>query len=158
MNQDSESPASTAGTAEPGKRASRRSRVLKRGYLSMDSGFTTIPCIIRNQSKTGARIELDSITPIEKRFWLHIEIDGTKVECKPVWIKGLVIGAEFVGAVEASRFIKSQTVGTSENALSSRYRTAHDIASSLPAMEQEPVSEMRSPHASKAKASFGKRK
>lgn len=102
------------------ERIARRRRVLMKGVVSFNDGFSSAPCTIRNLSDTGAMIVLDAPAAVPTRFMLHAEIAGFKVPGEVAWHRGLAMGVRFTGPFEESRIVRQQHVGTSETALSDR--------------------------------------
>ncbi len=96
------------------RRASRRSRVLKSGLAAYNEQFSTFPCIVRNVSESGARLDLDELAQVPPSFVLHIGVDGYQVECERVWRDGKACGVKFVGEKSHSPYFHPQKVGTSE--------------------------------------------
>jgi hypothetical protein len=156
MSDRSEIGAESGKAESANDRAANRARVLKRGVLTSAGGFVSHPCIVRNQSASGAKIELLSPQLLVGELSLHIELDGTHVACRRVWQRGLLIGLLFVGDKQRSRLAKSQLVSTSENALPKQFRGGADAASpSTPALHA--VSEPQCGPGAPAR-SFGKRR
>ena len=57
------------------RRALRRNRVLKSALAAYNSQFTTMPCVMRNVSEDGARLEFDELARVPASFVLHVGID-----------------------------------------------------------------------------------
>ncbi len=99
-------------------RSSARKRMLKTAYAAFNDQFSAVACIVRNQSDTGAKLEFTDMSLIPDSFWLHIELDGFKVLCTQVWQVGSFCGVTFIGEKIATRLHRTQTLQTSEDALS----------------------------------------
>lgn len=82
--------------AAAGQRA-LRTRVLKGAHAAFNQEFSAIPCIVRDMSDTGARLQFDEGWFVPPLFTLFVEIDGFKVECERVWHKGSSCGVRFIG-------------------------------------------------------------
>jgi hypothetical protein len=103
-------------------RASRRQRTLKAALAAFNNECSTIPCVVRNLSETGARLVFEKGAAPPAHFVLHIELDGYKVDCERVWQKGNEWGVRFVSDKRPTRVHRSQVVNTSENALSEAFK------------------------------------
>jgi len=101
-----------------GRRTARRARVLKSAIASFNQNFSSAPCVVRNLSQTGARIEFTDATLVPGQFELHVEIDGYKVDCRRIWTRGNVCGVVFVSARRPTRIHRVQILKTSQDALS----------------------------------------
>jgi hypothetical protein len=73
-------------------RAPRR-RVLKAGSITF--GGSTIDCIVRNVSETGAALEVVSPLYIPDRFTLVVQTDQLRRPCHVVWRRESRIGVAF---------------------------------------------------------------
>jgi diguanylate cyclase (GGDEF)-like protein len=106
-------PAATAKSASPAhldqnalvevhrfgdRRREHRHRVLKRGLIAINNGFSTISCIVRNISAHGARLSIEADHIIPEDVVLQITESGRKFHAKKRWQKGKDIGLGFVGA------------------------------------------------------------
>ena len=76
---------------------SRRNRVLKQGFMSFRHQASTISCVVRNISETGALLQVQQASILPSHFTLHIELDGFKVDCQKVRQIGDKIAVNFVG-------------------------------------------------------------
>ncbi len=139
-------------------RRSRRQRVLISGYISFEGHFASIPCMIRNLSETGALILLNHPGPVPQQFTLYLELQGYRVECERAWMKGLKVGAHFIGEKIKTRISRDQHVETSENALSEAMRQSmaarEHSHEPKPAPPPEPAKKSLGP----AAPAFGKRR
>ena len=75
------------------KRIASRHRVFKAGKIVFDGGV--IDCTVRNISKTGAALEVESPVGIPHKFTLVIESDRIQRACHVVWRKERRIGVGF---------------------------------------------------------------
>lgn len=76
---------------------SRRNRVLKQGFMSFRHQHSTINCVVRNISETGALLQVQQASILPEHFTLHVELDGFKVECEKVRQMGEKVAVNFVG-------------------------------------------------------------
>ncbi len=74
-------------------RAAPRQRVLKSATMEFDG--STIDCVVRNVSETGAALEVASPVGIPAEFDLLISGDRTRLRCKVVWRREKRIGVRF---------------------------------------------------------------
>lgn len=84
-------PAKLAHTRDP------RSKVLKGAHAAFNQEHSAVPCIVRDVSETGAKIEFDLGWIVPNHFTLFVEVDGYKVECEKVWHDGKLYGVRFTG-------------------------------------------------------------
>lgn len=75
------------------KRTIPRHRVLKAGKIEF--GGSAIDCLIRNASKAGAALEVESPIGIPERFTLFIRSNELRFACVVVYRKGRRIGVTF---------------------------------------------------------------
>ncbi len=99
------------------RRSARRQRVLKAAVAAFNQEFSTYPCIVRNISDTGAKLEFADPTQVPSSFVLHVELDGFKVECERVWQHGHDCGVRFIGERKPIRVMRTQVLKSSQNAL-----------------------------------------
>jgi hypothetical protein len=74
-------------------RGAPRQRVFKTG--SIEFGSSTIDCVVRNVSATGAALEVASPVGIPGEFNLLISGNIAKRPCRVVWVKDKRIGVAF---------------------------------------------------------------
>jgi hypothetical protein len=74
-------------------RAAPRQRVFKAGTIEF--GGSTIECVVRNISETGAALEVASPLSIPAEFNLLISGNIAKRPCRVVWVKDKRIGVAF---------------------------------------------------------------
>ena len=70
------------------RRSHSRKRVLKGAVISYSHGNMSLPCVVRDISDTGARIQLHPDQRIPDRFKLVVELDGMEVDGMVVWRNG----------------------------------------------------------------------
>ncbi|HXX09767.1 MAG TPA: PilZ domain-containing protein [Pseudolabrys sp.] len=75
-------------------RTNPRVRTLKGGSIIFGVG-STVDCVIRNLSETGACLEVASPIGIPDEFSLQIKPDSTKRDCHVVWRAANRIGLHF---------------------------------------------------------------
>jgi PilZ domain-containing protein len=75
------------------KRKNVRLRTLKAGVIAFDK--STISCLVRNVSVSGACLEVASPIGIQDTFTLLMESDHIKRQCHVVWMKDKRIGIHF---------------------------------------------------------------
>ncbi|MEC9342954.1 MAG: PilZ domain-containing protein [Pseudomonadota bacterium] len=143
------------------RRRSRRQRVLKSGIASFNDDFSTIPCVMRNVTEDGARLDFEALTPLPAHFMLHVGLDGFQIECQRVWTEGKACGVRFVGEKLPTRLFRTQKLGTSETALSEHALRAielHERAEAEKVSEARPAVIETAPKRRPAgKPSFGRR-
>jgi len=156
--------AKTVGVEQIGeaaeKRAARRQRVLKAAVAAFNMEFSTIPCVVRNLSETGARLEFNEGAAAPERFVLQIELDGFKVDCERVWQRGNICGVRFVSEKRPTRVYRSQVLNTSENALSESFKrdlARRELQNAPPDPSSSASPKQTSMPAGQPKAIFGKR-
>lgn len=104
------------------ERRYRRLKVLKRAMIAFGGGqFSGFPCVIRDMTIAGARLELSDTIALPRFFTLHVEIDGFKVECELVWQGLTYAGVRFIGEKQATPMARKQVLQTSETALSEQF-------------------------------------
>jgi hypothetical protein len=78
------------------RRRERRNRVLKRGVVVINDGFSTMNCMIRDLSSHGARITLEGDFTAHARFSLLVVETGERFPAERRWQKGRDVGVVFV--------------------------------------------------------------
>lgn len=94
---------------ETDQRTPRR-RMLKKAIASYSDGAIWMEVIVRDLSKTGARLKLKENDILPDHFNLFIELDGIRVDCEAVWRHGLEIGVRFASDVVIKTPLRSQYV------------------------------------------------
>ncbi len=77
------------------QRGAQRHRTLKKGFIVISEGFSTIDCMVRNMSESGAQLRVASILGIPDRFPLKMT-DGQTFQCRVAWKRETELGVEFV--------------------------------------------------------------
>ncbi|MGA3304205.1 MAG: PilZ domain-containing protein [Methylovirgula sp.] len=80
---------------EPDKRASDRIRSFLRAQIIFNNRMTTIDCIIKNISATGARIALNDTLAVPTEFEIYIPQRGCSHHARLVWRDRDSIGIDF---------------------------------------------------------------
>ena len=75
----------SAAVAEPEKRASDRIRSFLRAQIIFNNRMTTIDCIIKNISATGARVALNDTLAVPTEFEIYIPQRGCSHHARLVW-------------------------------------------------------------------------
>jgi PilZ domain len=76
-------------------RKSERQRHFLRGFVRILETNTTIDCIVRDISETGAKLRFRCTTPMPELFELHIPSKGQFAKSKLVWNKNCEVGISF---------------------------------------------------------------
>jgi hypothetical protein len=76
------------------KREIQRRRALKTGTICIDNK-STIDCVVRDLSNTGAFLEIESPIGIPDKFTLIMKAAGAKQTCHVAWWSARRIGARF---------------------------------------------------------------
>lgn len=92
----------------------RRSRVLKGAHAAFNQEHSAVPCIVRDLSETGAKLEFDLGWIVPSQFTLFVDIDGFKVDCEKVWHRGNFFGVRFIGPRLPTRIARQQRVDFAE--------------------------------------------
>ena len=69
---------------EDDRRGATRRRVLKAGIVAFNGRHSTMPCVVRDLSDTGARLLVTSSIGVPDTFELIIELDGIEANCEVV--------------------------------------------------------------------------
>lgn len=83
------------------KRASPRHRTLKGAHIVFNNGASTIDCIVRDLSETGARLKVTTVLGIPDLFDLLIEGEGIPRPCRVARRSNSEIGVSFTATPEA---------------------------------------------------------
>ena len=82
--------------AGPDKRASDRIRSFLRAQIIFNNRMTTIDCIIKNISATGARVALNDTLAVPTEFDIYIPQRGCSHHARLVWRDRDTIGIDFM--------------------------------------------------------------
>ena len=75
------------------RRIASRQRTLKAGTIILNEGFSTIDCLVRNLSESGARLEVEHPLTLPDRF--ELTLDGHSKACAVVWKSVRHVGIRF---------------------------------------------------------------
>jgi hypothetical protein len=106
MTVEMRSPAATE------KRESDRIRSFLRAQIIFNNRMTTIDCIVKNISSTGARVALDNTLAVPTEFDIYIPQRGRSHHARLIWRDKDSIGIDFIDA-------PSQAATQSHNAAAS---------------------------------------
>jgi hypothetical protein len=81
---------------EPEKRANDRIRSFLRAQIIFNNRMTTIDCIIKNISATGARVALNDTLAVPTEFDIYIPQRGYSHHARLVWRDRDSIGIDFL--------------------------------------------------------------
>ena len=95
---------------KPMSERARRMRVLKAAHAGFNNQFSAVPCVVRDMSDTGARIEFDLGWIVPSQFTLYIELDGLKVNCEKIWSRGKIHGVRFIGEKTRTKENRKQII------------------------------------------------
>ena len=80
----------------PTRRRSRRKKVFKGARLVLGGGLSTVDCIVKDISASGARLKLPDITQIAGTLKLSFQ-DGETLEAEVIRSHGMEMGIRFKG-------------------------------------------------------------
>ncbi|WP_185985060.1 PilZ domain-containing protein [Aureimonas mangrovi] len=80
------------------RRVSPRLRTLKRARVLFNNRFSTIDCVVRNVSKTGALLTVDTAVHLPKTFEVMITGDNNLRPAKLVYRRETFAGIHFLDA------------------------------------------------------------
>ena len=90
---------SFAPETEPVQTAANRAEVRKRCFMaatiSFNKGLTACPCVIRNLSRSGARIDVNSAVSLPTFFHLYIPSQQKQLYAELKWRSDSEAGIEF---------------------------------------------------------------
>lgn len=76
------------------KRRLRRTRVLKAATISF--GGSAISCTVRNLTKSGAMLDVESPLGVPREFTLVISSEDVRYGCRVVWVKERRLGVSIM--------------------------------------------------------------
>ena len=92
-------------------RDSPRKRLLKGGVIAFSARHATLPCVVRDISETGARLQVEQASTVPDTFELIVDLDGLEVPCAVVWRKLNEVGVAFTAAPSRVAPKRAQVVG-----------------------------------------------
>jgi hypothetical protein len=102
----------TLAKADPeDRRGAPRRRVLKAAIVAYNDRHSTLPCMVRDLSATGARLRADNSIAIPDTFELIVELDGLEARCEVVWRRDGEVGVKFASAPRMVAPKRAQVVG-----------------------------------------------
>lgn len=97
-------------------RQTERKRVLKGAKISYAARCASFPCVVRDISDTGARLQVKDHAAVPETFELLIELDGFEAEVEVVWRKPGEIGVIFLTEPTINNPSRKQVVSSSDPA------------------------------------------
>lgn len=88
--------ANKADVGEAERRIAPRMRTLKRAKVLFNNRFSTIDCIVRNISSTGALLTIDTAVQLPKTFEIMVGNDGGIRPAKLVYRREMFAGVRFL--------------------------------------------------------------
>jgi hypothetical protein len=82
-------------TPKTERRVSKRKRTLLAAKVVFADGASTVDCVIRDRSETGAKISLGSFATLPEDFDLIIAGRGEHLSAQMVWSRGEELGVSF---------------------------------------------------------------
>lgn len=138
------------------RRDGKRNRMLKGGIIAFGARHATLPCVLRDLSDTGARLQVAQGSSVPDTFELIVELDGLEAQCQVVWRKPAEVGVTFLETPKHSAPKRVQIVGVSTPLPRSTLRRADlpaplsqqaPLAQQAPATQQAPVTRRNPPTA-----------
>jgi two-component system response regulator len=93
------------------RRGGKRSKMLKGGVIAFSGRHATMPCVVRDLSETGARLQVAQSNAVPDTFELLVELDGLEVLSRIVWRKSQEVGVEFLEIPRINTPKRVQIVG-----------------------------------------------
>jgi hypothetical protein len=78
------------------RRSGQRHRALKGGTLYFNKGYSSLECVIRDISESGARIQMGETFGVPSRFTMSISGEDMRVEASLRWRTSRNIGLSFL--------------------------------------------------------------
>ncbi|HEX4892301.1 MAG TPA: response regulator [Hyphomicrobiaceae bacterium] len=94
-----------------------RKRVLKGGVIAFSARHATIPCVVRDISEKGARLQVQNGAGVPDTFELIVELDGIEAHCAIVWRKPSEVGVEFLNGMTVHAPRRAQVIESSTSSL-----------------------------------------
>lgn len=131
-------------------RGHTRHRSLKQGLVSYHNDDITVPCIVRDLSEGGAKLQFERLVQLPKEFFLNIPLDGAKYPAEVQWTRGQTCGVRFTGPPTRSRHQHHQVISPT-----GRDAAAAAATREAPGDPEPPARGFAAPTPAKA---FGRRK
>ncbi len=94
-------------------RQSERKRVLKGGKIAFAARCASLPCVVRDISDTGARLQVKDHSSVPETFELLIELDGFEADVEVVWRRTGEVGVVFLDEPKIKNPVRRQIVSSS---------------------------------------------
>ncbi len=85
--------------------------MLKGGVIAFSGRHATLPCVLRDLSDTGARLQVTQGSSVPDTFELLVELDGLEAHCQVAWRKPTEVGVMFLEPPRISSPKRIQIVG-----------------------------------------------
>ena len=85
---------------ETERRVAPRTRIFKRAQILFNNRFSTVDCIVRNISATGALLTIDMAVPLPKEFEFRIGDEDQIRPAKLVYRRELFAGIHFLDVAQ----------------------------------------------------------
>lgn len=124
--------------ATPEGRASDRTRTFLKAVIEFNHGASRLDCVVKNMSRSGARIEITDAIGLPNEFNLRIPHRNETYRSQMIWREKGAIGVRFVAAeAEASEPLRAMADLEAENArLRARVR---ELTRRLESLGQDPT-------------------
>lgn len=120
------------------KRSGARSRMLKGGVIAFSGRHATIPCVVRDMSEGGARLQVAQGASVPDTFELIVELDGLEAQCLVVWRKPQEVGVGFLEAPRRGTPKRAQVVGQTGPVARPTLRRANPVPAAPTTPRSEP--------------------
>lgn len=70
--------------------------MLKGGVIAFSGRHATLPCVVRDLSDSGARLQVKQVASVPDTFELIVELDGLEVPTEIVWRATTEVGVRFL--------------------------------------------------------------
>ena len=87
-----------------------RKRMLKGGTIAFNGRHSTLPCVVRDLSESGARLQVAQSNGVPDRFELIIDLDGFEAFAEVAWRALNEVGVHFLAAPSKVAPKRAQTV------------------------------------------------
>lgn len=94
---------SNLANADRDKRVAERVRSFLRAQIIFNNRMTTIDCIVKNISATGARVALDETLAVPTEFDIYIPQHRRSHHARLVWRDRESIGVDFIDALQPAQ-------------------------------------------------------
>ncbi len=108
----------TEAKLDPNQRIAPRSKSLIAARITFNNGQSTLDCLVRNLSETGAKLVTSAAVSLPERFDLFLSNKSVTHRARIVWRRGEEIGVRFEDAQPPSE----NSGAADEGALKQRIR------------------------------------